>query len=104
MKFQLNASQNETDVDMASFDDTIYRKQSLQCFAPFGLNLDKDDSDIWAVAEIPMITELGIFNPFWPNAPFLYPLKTSENQGFTNVIRGVYLTALKQNLINKKNC
>ena len=104
MKFQLNASQNETDVDMASFDDTIYRKQSLQCFAPFGLNLDQDDSDIWAVAEIPMITELGIFNPFWPNVPFLYPLKTSENQGFTNVIRGVYLTALKQNLINKKNC
>ena len=64
MKFQLNASQNENDVDKDFFDDTIYRKQSSPCFAPFNLNLDQDESDIWALAEIPMITELGIFNLF----------------------------------------
>ena len=64
MKFQLNASQNETDVDMDFFNDTIYRKQSLMCSAQFSLNLDQDESNIWALAEIPMITELGIFNPF----------------------------------------
>ena len=28
------------------------------------------------------------FNPFEPNTPFLYPLKTLENQRFSDVFRG----------------
>ena len=27
-----------------------------------------------------MSVELNVFNPFVPSAPFLYPLKTSENR------------------------
>ena len=27
-------------------------------------------------------------NPFWSSVTFLYPLKTSENQGFSDVFRG----------------
>ena len=26
------------------------------------------------------------FNPCWPNAPFLYPLKTSENLSFSDIL------------------
>ena len=29
------------------------------------------------------------FNPFVPNAPSVYPLKTSENRKFSDVFRGV---------------
>ena len=28
------------------------------------------------------------FNPFEPNAPFLYPQRSSENQRFSNVFKG----------------
>ena len=33
-------------------------------------------------------TNKNILNPFAPNAPFLYPLKTSENVTFSDVFRG----------------
>ena len=33
-------------------------------------------------------------NPFWPNVPFSYPLKTSENQTFSDVFRGSKNAAL----------
>ena len=31
---------------------------------------------------------LAVISPFYPNVPFLYPLKTSENQSFFDVFRG----------------
>ena len=33
-------------------------------------------------------SKLSKFNPFVPNAPFLYPLKTSETVSFPDVFSG----------------
>ena len=40
------------------------------------------------------ILALHFFNPFPTNAPLLYPLKTSENLGFSDVFRGYRSAAL----------
>ena len=45
-----------------------------------------------------------LINPFVPNAPFLYPLKTSENLRFFDVFRGWRKSALGTNgLTQSKN-
>ena len=63
-----------------------------QCLTSFGLNpfngYKRDTSTFptfyskvpstFSITEFTIPTEL-LFNPFVPNAPFLYPLKTSEN-------------------------
>ena len=36
-------------------------------------------------------------NPFWPNVPFLYPVKISENQRFSNIFRGYRNGTVGQN-------
>ena len=36
-----------------------------------------------------LVTSLLLFNPLVPNAPFLYPLKTSENRKFFWCFQGV---------------
>ena len=38
-----------------------------------------------------------LFNPFAPNARFLYPLKTSENLRFSDVFRGKRKGVLETN-------
>ena len=43
---------------------------------------------------------LPILNPFVPKAPFLYPLKTSENLGFSDASRGLRKSALGTNELN----
>ena len=32
--------------------------------------------------------EVNFLNPFQPNVPFLYPLKTLENEMFSDIFRG----------------
>ena len=46
-----------------------------------------------------------IINSFVPNAPFLYPLKTSKNGKFSDVSRGLRKGALRTNGLRheKKN-
>ena len=42
-----------------------------------------------------------MFNPFLANVPFLYPLKTQENQKFSCVFRGYKMGILARNGLHK---
>ena len=54
------------------------KNRSSKCFITF---LGKFQNSCFQniSRQILVIDSLGLFNPFVPNAPFLYPLKTSEN-------------------------
>ena len=54
------------------------KNRSSKCFGTF---LGKFQNNCFQniSRQILVIDSLGLFNPFVPNAPFLYPLKTSEN-------------------------
>ena len=41
-------------------------------------------------------------NPLYSNVPFVYPLKTSENQSFPNVFRGHTNGKLVENVLTKR--
>ena len=43
------------------------------------------------------VLEMLLFNPFSTNAPLLYPLKTSENRKFFDVLRGYRSGTLVEN-------
>ena len=41
----------------------------------------------WELVEKIRSSHLEVFNPFIPNTPFIYPLKTSENRKFSHAFR-----------------
>ena len=47
--------------------------------------------------------KMCLFNPFIPNAPFTYPLKTLENLRFSDVFKGWRKGALGTNGLNIKD-
>ena len=51
---------------------------------------------------VPLIATI-IFNPFAPNAPFLYPLKTSENRKVFWCFQGVEKGCIWDEWANKYN-
>ena len=46
------------------------------------------------------ITHVIRINPFVPNAPFLYPMKTPETVNFSNIFKGQKKGALGTNGLN----
>lgn len=43
----------------------------------------------------------SVINPCYPNIPFLYPFKISENQGFSDVSKRVYKWSIGVKWVNK---
>ena len=46
------------------------------------------------------ITKYISFNPFFPNAPFLYPMKTSENRNVFLCFQGVDKGCIRNGWVN----
>ena len=49
-----------------------------------------------------LLADKKLFNPFIPNAPFLYPLKTSENGKVFCCFQGVENTFIGNEWVNTK--